>query len=392
MDIESAYRLVPVHPHDRSLLGLRLGDNVYIDPMLPFGLRSAPKIFTAIADALEWCLKSAGIAHVHHYLDDFVVVGSSGTTECSRALDILISKCTELGVPLATHKTEGPATSITFLGIVIDTARGELRLPAAKLEHLRSLVADWAGRKACNRKELESLVGHLNHACKVVRPGRSFLRRMIVLLQRYRNRYQPLRLNHGFRSDLQWWACFASQWNGSSYIATAAHVRFATDASGIWGCGAWHERSWFQLEWDPLTRQLPIAVKELLPIILAGLIWGKSWRRQKVLCYCDNQAVVAGLRSRSSPQPQIMHLLRCLFFVEALYLFEIEATYIRSEDNSIADDLSRDNMCSFYSKVPLADKDPAPVPRTAVNLLLDQSGDWTSPAWMRQFSAFFTMA
>ena len=42
VDIESAYRLVPVHPDDRSLLGLRLGDKLYIDPMLPFGLRSAP--------------------------------------------------------------------------------------------------------------------------------------------------------------------------------------------------------------------------------------------------------------------------------------------------------------------------------------------------------------
>ena len=149
--------------------------------------------------------------------------------------------------------------------------------------HLRSLVADWAGRKACNRKELESLVGHLNHACKVVRPGRSFLRRtcMIALLQQYRNKYHPIRLNHGFRSDLHWWASYAAQWNGTSYIATGVQVRFATDASGNWGCGAWHQRSWFQWKRNDVTRQLAIAVKELLPIILATLVWGEVMVREK---------------------------------------------------------------------------------------------------------------
>ena len=76
VDIEAAYRLVPVHPHDRPLLGMEWKGQIFADPMLPFGLRSAPKIFTAIADALEWYLKSQGITHVFHYLDDFTIVGS----------------------------------------------------------------------------------------------------------------------------------------------------------------------------------------------------------------------------------------------------------------------------------------------------------------------------
>ena len=54
-------------------------------------------------------------------------------------------------------------------------------------------MADWAGRKTCKRKEFESLVGHLNHTCKDVRPGQSFLRRMIVHLQQYGNRYHTIR-------------------------------------------------------------------------------------------------------------------------------------------------------------------------------------------------------
>ena len=56
---------------------------------------------------------------------------------------------------------------------------GQLRLPADKLARLSSALIDWGEKRSCTRKELESLIGHLNHACKVVRSGRSFLRRMI---------------------------------------------------------------------------------------------------------------------------------------------------------------------------------------------------------------------
>lgn len=37
------------------------------DPKLPFELRSAPKFFTAIADALEWCMEKEGVQAVYHY-------------------------------------------------------------------------------------------------------------------------------------------------------------------------------------------------------------------------------------------------------------------------------------------------------------------------------------
>ena len=56
-DVESAYRIVPVHPDDRPLLGMEWRDHLYIDAALPFGLRSAPKIFNALADAVQWILE-----------------------------------------------------------------------------------------------------------------------------------------------------------------------------------------------------------------------------------------------------------------------------------------------------------------------------------------------
>jgi len=50
----------------------------------------------------------------------------------------------------------------------------KLRLPAEKLEKLKKLVAEWRLRKGCKKRDLQSLAGHLSHACKVVRSSRRF--------------------------------------------------------------------------------------------------------------------------------------------------------------------------------------------------------------------------
>ena len=75
LDLRSAYRMVPVHPDDRLLLGMSWQDDIYIDAALPFGLRSAPKIFSALADALLWIMLSKGVGPTLHYLDDFLSLG-----------------------------------------------------------------------------------------------------------------------------------------------------------------------------------------------------------------------------------------------------------------------------------------------------------------------------
>ena len=54
VDIQLANRMIPVHSEDRLLLGIVWQGNLFIDAALPFRLRSAPRIFTAVADVLEW--------------------------------------------------------------------------------------------------------------------------------------------------------------------------------------------------------------------------------------------------------------------------------------------------------------------------------------------------
>ena len=235
-DLHNAYRMVPVHPEDHCLLGIRWGEEVFIDTALPFGLRSAPKIFSATSDALAWILQARGVTHQLHYLDDYLLVGPPGTPTCAQALQCTLVTCQELGVPVAAHKTEGPSCQLTFLGIQIDTSRMELSLPPDKLAHISATVDEWRGKQAATKRQLQSLIGTLSHAATVVIPGRVFLRRMIDTMKIPRRQHHHVRLNEEFQSDLQWWACFLPGWNGRSIlpIPQVAHT-FWSDASGSWG-------------------------------------------------------------------------------------------------------------------------------------------------------------
>ena len=317
IDLKNAYRIVPIHPDNQHLLAISWNGGTYIDRALPFGLRLAPKIFTAVADAIAWALHCAGVEHQLHYLDDFLFfvppAAGTGSATLTKAMQVLKN----LGIPVATHKTEGPSCIVTFLGILIDTQSLQLRLPPEKLGRLQSLVQSWQRKRACCRKELESLLGHLSHAASVVRPGRTFLRQLFSLLHIVKEPHHMVRLNTWARADLQWWHCFLQEWNGTSFMplpSPSAHVY--TNASGSFGCGAIAAPyGWLHLQWPESWSSVSIATKELVPIVVSG----NQWAGQHIRFHSDNMAVVSILASRSSPDPLIMHLLRCLAFYAAYY-------------------------------------------------------------------------
>ena len=371
-------------------MGVAWKGAVYADGMLPFGLRSAPKIFTAVADALEWILRERGVAFVDHYLDDFITWGPPGSNVCSENLARILSTCNELGVLVAAEKVEGPTSRLTFLGIEVDTRSGVLRLPDEKLVRLRTTLSQWSLCKTCRRRELESLVGSLQHACRVVKPGRAFLRQIIDLLRlpSATKGHHHIRLNRDFRADLQWWCIFAEHWNGVAALPQQGSPAFGvtSDASGNWGCGAWSGNSWLQFAWPSLARDHHIAFKELFAGLLAFAVWGERWRRKRVQWYCDNQAAVIAVMNRSCRDRSLMHLVRCLFFLEAWYEFELTASYLPGVENSLADDLSRNRLSRFLSQANTPDAAPASVPPGLPDLLLDIQG-WISPTWTRRFSS-----
>ena len=386
MDIESAYRMVPIFPGDRLLLAMRWKGQFFFDTRLPFGLRSAPKIFSAVADALQWSLVQAGVTWVAHYLDDFITLGRKESKECGSNLDCILATCRRLGVPVARAKCEGPTTSLVFLGFLIDSTQMTVSLPEPKLQRTLRLVAEWSGRKAGRKRELESLLGHLQHAATVVRPGRSFVRRLIELLSSVVGHDRWVRLNASARSDLMWWQSFMGQWNGVSLIPNQQlEATVETDASGSWGCGGRWGGKWFQWKWEGPSSEWLIASKELLPILFAVAIWGKNWRGQRVNCRCDNMAVVAVINAGRAKDRSLMHLLRCLFFWTAHYSIHLRASHVPGVSNVAADALSRNDFSRFLQVVPEAEPNPESIPEQLVVLLAKEQPDWVSPRWTQLF-------
>ena len=387
VDVKQAYRMVQVHPEDRLLLGISWEGALYVDTALPFGLRSAPKIFNALAGALEWMVRQEGVQWVLHYLDDFLLVGAPRSGQCGEDLRRLLSVFERLRVPIASEKLEGPTERLTFLGIEIDSQEMTLRLPVRKLLELKSLIAEWATRKSCTKRDLQSMVGKLQHACKVVRPGRTFLRRMFELLKGVKKKDHFIRLNAAFRSDLRWWQRFLEEWNGVSMIAMSGgtELHLYSDASGSFGCGAWQNNRWFQFAWPADYAGQSIATKELVPIVMACVLWGEAWRNQQIVAHCDNQAVVEVVNAGYCKDPALMQLLRCLFFVTAYFELAMRAVHVPGHLNSWADAISQNNAGLFLSQATEASRSPSPVPLPLVDLLLRQKPDWTSEAWSRLF-------
>ena len=328
---------------------------MYVDKALPFGLRSAPLIFTALATALLWIMKQKGVTNAVSYIDYFLTAGPPDSPECQVNADIMHQTCEEMGLPTEPEKDEGPATVIPFL----DSAALEIRLPEEKFSRLRAELARWRGRKACRKRELLSLIGLLSHACKAVRAGRSFLRRLIDLSMMAKQLDHYVRISRNARSDIEWWFHFCTLWNGVSMMMsmssphTSAEV--TSDASGSWGCGAFSGSSWFKLQWSATYSDVHISAKELVPVVIAAVVWGEEWRGKNIRVWCDNIASVSNINQGSSTNRDVMHLARCLACIKAKFEFEL---HLPGVHNPIADALSRNHMDSFHSLLPQADNHP----------------------------------
>ena len=141
-----------------------------------------------------------------------------------------------IGIPIADGETQGPSQALEFMGILLDTSKMQARLPSDKIEKLNACLKDFEQRKSCTLKELQSLIGTLNFACKVVPPGRPFLQRMIALTRNVLKPHHHMRLNAGFFQDLQMWKKFISHWNGANFFSSST----------------WHDSNTLDLHTDPL--------------------------------------------------------------------------------------------------------------------------------------------
>ncbi|XP_069118939.1 uncharacterized protein [Argopecten irradians] len=234
-DISDAFKLPPISPELWPLHGISWKEKYYFFVRLVFGSRSNPKIFDSLSIAISWiALNVYGIENVLHLLDDFLVVQpphADATAIMNSFLDIFHKLC----VPISMHKTEGPCTCLEYLGVCLDSSKMEARLPLEKVKRIREILDSFSMRKTCTKCELLSLLGHMNFASRVIRPGRSFVSHLIKLSTTVKELHHHVTFTSAVRSDLAMWSSFLASWNGVSFflddITPAADLDLFTDAT-----------------------------------------------------------------------------------------------------------------------------------------------------------------
>ncbi len=370
-DIESAFRLLPVHPEDFALLGMKVRDKYFVDKALPMGASCSPFLFETFSTFVEWVARNeANTDQIIHFCDDYLLVGGPENSEslsCAFIKESFENTCEKLGVPLSPEKVVGPTTKITYLGLEIDSVKQMIAIPQQKLLKITEKVKQAMSKNLISLKELQSVIGSLSFVCKAVSPGRAFLRRLIDVTCGKKNSSQKFMLPKEAKCDLEMWLLFLERHNGVSIIPDQAwlgdsDVQFFTDASGGIGFGGYYRGQWFQGRWPEQEKERSIAWLEFFPIVVSVVLWGEQLKGKRIVIRSDNKPAVAIINKQTSKCPDIMKLLR--FFVLQCLKFNLAfcAKHIPGESNDIADALSRFQMERFRQVAPGAAETGIPVP------------------------------
>lgn len=367
-DIESAFRLIPVHPEDYHLLGFQWDGAFYYEKVMVMGCRSSCQIFEKFSSALHWIMEHKYTARgVVHILDDFFFTGIPNSTDCARDLSNFLQMCEETHIPIKNEKTVHPTTKIEFLGVTLDSVQQVAQMPADKVTKILNKINEFLKRKKVTLKELQQLLGLLNFACAVVAPGRAFLRRLHDLTRGIQKPHHHRRLGKPAKADLEAWKSFIVNFNGKSMILDmkwlqAQKLELYTDASSK-GFGIVFQTKWAYGHWpSSWIEEKHINVKEVFPIVLAIELFAEQLQNKCIIFHLDNQTAVAGVNNMTSREPDIMHCLRRLVIVTMQQNILCKAEYIPGKINILADHLSRFKIDLFKQAAPWADREPRSIP------------------------------
>lgn len=135
-DIKSAFRLLPIHPDDFHLLGIKIDGKYYVDRMLPMGLSLSCSLFEKFSTFLHWLVSyKSNLNSLDHYLDDFIFAGGKLSQDCELLVDTFSGICMEIGVPIAEEKSVGPTAILIFLGLELDSITMTIRIPLKKYKN-----------------------------------------------------------------------------------------------------------------------------------------------------------------------------------------------------------------------------------------------------------------
>ena len=354
------------------------GEEIYLrDNRLCMGMSSSPYVFSKMSNFIVRAAQRRGCDRVVNYLDDFCIINAT-KEGCTRDQLELVAVLRHMGFDISFKKLSSPSQITRFLGIIVDSQKMNLSLPQDKMDKMMENLRIVDRKNKVTKKVLEQLTGYLAHASKVVRGGRVFCRRLYDTLKSLKKPHHKVRVAGEMKKDILWWIEFAQEFNGAARIlgSSAPMVSTYSDSSTSWGYGVIHGEDWLAAKWKGVKKEAAVVIPEhhrgevpdipmkddiinvleLWPILVALDKWGHQWKDLSVCMVSDNTQVVAALRSGKSKNVTSMAWLRKIFWHAVRKNLDIKSVYIRSEDNTISDALSRLCDRSSVERIRQADK------------------------------------
>ena len=392
-DLKSAFRLVPGRIENFCLFLMKLedpvtGKTVYVvDKNMAFGASISCAIFQDFSDCLTFIIEARTLnqRNITNYLDDFLFAAISALGS-NRLLQKFLELCDEIGCPYSPEKTEWATIRIVFLGILLDGRMQILIVPEEK--RIKALnILNWVvDRRTITIKTVQRLTGILNFLNKAIVVGRTFTRGLYAKLRmttsdgRQLKSYHHVNVNTEFRCDCLIWKWFLMDHHNRLMLCRpyvdfstsdpASTLFFYTDSSASeskgFGCvfnnhytyGFWGKS--FIQDCNPSINYL-----ELFALCIAIFTWqdDKKLCNARVRIFCDNDCAKHMVNNMSSGTKNCLQLLRLLALNNLRFNRRISVRYVKSEDNYLADSLSRGKFKDFWDKAPKnMDRYPTPLP------------------------------
>ena len=221
LDLKDAYFTLPIQQKDRKYNRFRRKGKLFQFQILPFGLSSAPWVFTRVMKAPMTFLRRHAFKSVV-YLDDISLVNLQGQARPKTLATAWLLD--HPGFIISWKKSsEHPSQKVEFLGFIVHTVNLLVTLPQVKVDKVISICTDLLERKGCTLRTLASLISKLQNASTAILPALLHFRMMqmanIRALAREQQNYAAnLILPESALSEMRWWVRNLSTWNGKSFL------------------------------------------------------------------------------------------------------------------------------------------------------------------------------
>ena len=344
IDLKDAYFHVPIHPSSRKFLRIAFNNQIYQFKALPFGLSSAPWLFTKIFKQLAIIARQQNIP-IHQYLDDWLG-NKSDKRKCCQDRDMLVSLTQEMGCVINFEKSElEPSQEFDFVGTHYNLKDGIVSPTKEKMEKVKNKILPFFQNSDLPAIKWQSLLGLLNSLEWLVPWGKLHTRKThqnLFALWSPQSRSQGARVPIWEETlrELSWWLDPANVMKGMDLHPPEPQVFLFTDAS-LQGWGAHTERRQFQGSWNHQEKDLHINVLEMRAVRYALLELNPP-SSSVILLKSDNSTVVAYINRQGGTRSEQM-------LEESLHLFKVlqknnwslRARYLPGSRNVLADALSR---------------------------------------------------